>query len=430
MPISWQRFCQRDRSVFLHVEQQEQRMQRLGQVVGHLGLGGSSDNDVVIVSAVRTAIGRAKKGCFASTHPGDLLTAVLKGCVDRVGLPAKSVDDVVVGNVLAPGGFATQARMAMFMAGFPDETSVTTCNRQCSSGLQALANVASNIKAGYYQIGIAAGVESMSTSDMMGALGDVNPKIFDNPSAAACLSTMGQTSENVAKKFGVQRDKQDAMAVESHKKALTAQKDGRFKNEIVPVMTTVKDKEGKEINVTVNQDDGPREGTTFEGLSKLKPAFKKGGCTTAGNSSQVSDGAAAVLAMSRKKAKELGLTPIATFKAFAAKGVPPDIMGIGPAVAIPAVLEQAGLTKDDIDIFEINEAFASQAVYCIEKLGIPMKKVNPNGGAIALGHPLGATGARQVATLVNELKRTGGKRGVVSMCIGSGMGAAAVIELE
>eukprot|EP00457_Paulinella_chromatophora_P006885 gb/GEZN01006905.1/.p1 GENE.gb/GEZN01006905.1/~~gb/GEZN01006905.1/.p1 ORF type:complete len:405 (-),score=52.18 gb/GEZN01006905.1/:353-1567(-) len=404
-------------------------MDRLSKVMGHLTMG-NSDHDIVIVSAVRTAIGRAKKGVFGTTHPGDLLAAVLKASVERVGVKPSMVDDIVVGNVLAPGGFSSQARMAMFLAGFSETTAISTCNRQCSSGLQALAHVAGNIRSGFYDIGIAAGVESMSTSDMMGALGDINPKVFENKLAADCLNTMGQTSENVAAKFGIDRMRQDQMAVESHKRALNAQKHGYFKNEIVPVSITVVDKEGKEKTVVVTQDDGPREGTTLEGLQKLKPAFKKGGTTTAGNASQVSDGAAAILVMTRKKAKELGLTPLATFRAFAAKGVPPDIMGIGPAVAIPAVLAQAGLKVEDIDVYEINEAFASQAVYCVEKLGIPMSKVNPNGGAIALGHPLGCTGARQVATIINELKRIGGKRGVVSMCIGTGMGAAAVIELD
>lgn len=419
-------------------------MDRLNKVVGHLstapaGLAssvatqktsGKSDDDVVIVAAVRTAIGRAKKGSFAQTHPGDLLAAVMKGAIERVGLSPQKVDEIVVGNVLAPGGFATQARMAGFLAGFPESTSVSTCNRQCSSGLQALAHVAGNIKAGFYDVGLACGVESMSTSDMMGALGDVNPKVFENKGASGCLNTMGQTSENVAAQFGVQRTKQDQMAVESHLRALNAQKEGRFKNEIIPVTTTVTGKDGQEKTITVTQDDGPRAGTTMEQLGKLKAAFKKGGTTTAGNSSQVSDGAAAVLAMSRKKARELGLKPLATFRNFAVKGVSPEIMGIGPAAAIPAVLQQAGLGIDDIDIYEINEAFASQAVYCVEKLGIPMEKVNPNGGAIALGHPLGCTGARQVATIINELQRSGGKRGVISMCIGTGMGAAAVLEME
>lgn len=419
-------------------------MERLHKVVGHLSSASSpagpvvssqktsakSDDDVVIVSAVRTAIGRAKKGSFAQTHPGDLLSAVLKAAVARVGISPKQVDEIIVGNVLAPGGFATQARMAGFLAGFPETTSVSTCNRQCSSGLQALAHVAGNIRAGFYDIGLACGVESMSTADMMGALGDVNPKVFEDKGASACLNTMGQTSENVASKFGVQRTKQDQMAMESHHRALRAQREGRFQAEIVPVTTTVTGKDGKERTITVTKDDGPREGTTMERLGKLRAVFKKGGTTTAGNSSQVSDGAAAVLAMSRKKARELGLTPIATFRNFAVKGVPPEIMGIGPAAAIPAVLQQANLGIDDIDIYEINEAFASQAVYCVEQLGIPMEKVNPNGGAIALGHPLGCTGARQVSTLLNELKRTGGKRGVISMCIGTGMGAAAVLEME
>jgi len=317
----------------------------------------------------------------------------------------------------------------MFLAGFPERVPITTVNRQCSSGLQAIANVAANIRSGVYDIGIGAGLESMSKHPMDATLGDINEKIFNNELAGACLNTMGQTSENVAEKFGVTREKQDRFSMESHSRALQAQKEGRFKREIVPVTVKVTDKDGKEKEVTVDKDDGPRE-TTLQGLAGLKPAFKKGGTTTAGNSSQVSDGAAAVLLASRRKAEELGLPILGVFRSYAVVGVRPEIMGIGPAEAIPAALKKAGLKEADISVYEINEAFASQAVYCAEKLGIDQKKLNPNGGAIALGHPLGMTGARQVATLLSELKRTGGRYGVVSMCIGTGMGAAAVIEAE
>ncbi|NXO93600.1 THIKB thiolase, partial [Certhia brachydactyla] len=284
--------------------------------------------------------------------------------------------------------------------------------------------------------------------------GDISSNMMDNPKARDCLIPMGITSENVAEKFGVSRKKQDAFALASQQKdfwnesmvryfhsgfglgslepecgSAKAQQMGLFKAEIVPVKTTVTDDEGNKKTITVHQDEGIRPSTTLEGLAKLKPAFKEDGSTTAGNASQVSDGAAAVLLAKRSKAAQLGLPVLGVLRSFAVVGVPPDVMGIGPAYAIPVAVEKAGLTLNDIDIYEINEAFASQAVYCVEKLGIPMEKVNPLGGAIALGHPLGCTGARQVVTLLNELKRRGKRAyGVVSMCIGTGMGAAAVFE--
>ncbi|NWH52159.1 THIKA thiolase, partial [Fregata magnificens] len=276
--------------------------------------------------------------------------------------------------------------------------------------------------------------------------GDISSSMMENSKARDCLIPMGITSENVAEKFGVSRKKQDAFALASQQKCLApskssstsnnlplraakAQQMGLFKTEIVPVKTTVLDNQGNQKTITVHQDEGIRPSTTLEGLAKLKPAFKEDGSTTAGNASQVSDGAAAVLLAKRSKAAQLGLPVLGVLRSFAVVGVPPDIMGIGPAYAIPVAVEKAGLTLNDIDIYEINEAFASQAVYCVEKLGIPMEKVNPLGGAIALGHPLGCTGARQVVTLLNELKRRGKRAyGVVSMCIGTGMGAAAVFE--
>lgn len=378
---------------------------------------------------MRTPIGRGRKGSFKDTHATDLLAAVLKGVMDQTGVDKALVGDIVCGNVLAPGGFAAQARMAMLLAGFPVEVPINTVNRQCSSGLQAFANVAANIRAGMYDIGIAAGCESMTNNPMGEAMGEINDKVFEHPVAATCLNTMGQTSENVAKKFGISRQTQDQMAVESHAKALKATAAGYFKNEIVPVTTIFTDsKTDEEKTITVTQDDGPRKGTTLEKLGRLRAAFGEGGTTTAGNASQVSDGAAACLVMTRKKAAELGLTPLGTFRSFTVVGVKPEIMGIGPAAAIPPALATAGLKMDDIDVFEINEAFASQATYCVDKLGVPKEKLNPNGGAIALGHPLGCTGARMIATLLHQLKRTKQRYGVVSMCIGTGMGAAAVFE--
>jgi acetyl-CoA acyltransferase 1 len=321
--------------------------------------------------------------------------------------------------------------MAMFLAGFPETVPISTLNRQCSSGLQAFASVAAAITSGFYEVGIAAGIEHMTTKiDNTGPEFAVSPNVAGNKLAKDCLLSMGQTSENVSERYNIPRDKQDLMGSESNRKAIQAEKEGRFKNEIVPVKTKFVDKEGKEGEIVVTKDDGPRPGSTPEVLAKLKPAFKKDGKSTAGNSSQVSDGAAAVLVMKRSKAQELKLPIQGVFRGFAVAGVPPDVMGIGPAFAIPPALEKAGLKLEDIDVFEINEAFASQAVYCVEKLGIPMEKVNPNGGAIALGHPLAATGARQIATLLNELKLFKKRYGVVSMCIGTGMGAAGVFEVE
>ena len=272
----------------------------------------------------------------------------------------------------------------------------------------------------------------MSSGDMMGAVdpNNLSPQVFEHDKAQKCLMPMGMTSENVAEQFKVTREKQDQMAVESHAKAVKAQKAGLLMKEITPYKTTVKDKEGNEKEVLVDRDDGMRDGTTMEGLSKLKPAFKKDGTTTAGNSSQVTDGAAAVLLARRDVAKKLGLKIYGRILAFSVAGVPPEIMGIGPAYAIPQCLKKAGLEMKDIDVFEVNEAFASQAVYCVEKLGIPKEKLNPRGGAIALGHPLGMTGARMTVTLFHELERTGKKYGVVSMCIGTGMGACGIFERE
>jgi len=291
--------------------------------------------------------------------------------------------------------------------------------------------VAAAINSGFYEIGIAAGVEHMSTKiDNSGPDFAVSPNVASNKLAKDCLLSMGQTSENVSERYGISREKQDLFGSESHRKAVQAQKEGRFKNEIVPIKTKIVDKEGKEKEITVTKDEGPRAGSTPEVLAKLKPAFKKDGKSTAGNSSQVSDGAAAVLVMKRSKANELKLPIKGVFRGYAVAGVAPDVMGIGPAFAIPPALEKAKLKISDIDVYEINEAFASQAVYCVEKLGIPIEKVNPNGGAIALGHPLAMTGARQIATLLNELHLFKKRYGVVSMCIGSGMGAAGVFEVE
>uniref|UniRef100_UPI0037E8AC59 3-ketoacyl-CoA thiolase, peroxisomal n=1 Tax=Semicossyphus pulcher TaxID=241346 RepID=UPI0037E8AC59 len=390
--------------------------------------GSSSPEDVVVVHGRRTAIGKAKRGAFKDTTPDELLSAVMTAVMTDVGLSPNKLGDVCVGNVLQPGAGALMARVAHFLSGFPETVPTYTVNRQCSSGLQALFNIAGAIRSRSIDLGLACGVESMSLR-AIGKPGDVSSRLMDNEKARDCIIPMGITSENVAERFGVSRETQDAFAVSSQHKAARAQSAGLFQQEIVPVIIRSVDEQGKELQVTVAKDDGIRAGTTLAGLAKLRPAFKPDGTTTAGNSSQVSDGAAAVLIGRRSAVEALGLPVLGVLRASAVVGVPPDVMGIGPAYAIPAALEQAGLTVADIDVFEINEAFASQAVYCVEKLGIPLEKVNPNGGAIALGHPLGCTGARQVVTLLNELRRRGRRAyGVVSMCIGTGMGAAAVFE--
>ncbi|KAM4857827.1 3-ketoacyl-CoA thiolase A, peroxisomal isoform X2 [Urocitellus parryii] len=347
----------------------------------------ASAADVVVVHGRRTAIGKAGRGGFKDTTPDELLSAVLTAVLQDVKLRPEQLGDISVGNVLQPGAGAIMARIAQFLR-----------------------------------------VESMSLANR-GNPGNITSRLLENEKARDCLIPMGITSENVAEKFGISREKQDTFALASQQKAARAQSRGCFRAEIVPVTTTIHDDKGIKKSITVSQDEGIRPNTTMEGLAKLKPAFKDGGSTMAGNSSQVSDGAAAVLLARRSKAEELGLPILGVLRSYAVVGVPPDVMGIGPAYAIPAALEKAGLTVNDVDIFEINEAFASQAVYCVEKLGIPPEKVNPLGGAVALGHPLGCTGARQVIMLLNELKRRGKRAyGVVSMCVGTGMGAAAVFE--
>ncbi|KAI7842236.1 hypothetical protein COHA_004149 [Chlorella ohadii] len=331
-------------------------------------------------------------------------------------------------------GVSLPCRMAMFLAGFPVSVPVHTVNRQCCSGLQAVAQVAAAIRGGLITVGIAGGVESMSTNPMPAKNWQepVNPRLAGNQGALDCLLPMGiAASENVAARFGVSRQEQDEFAAASHRKAAAAQAAGKFQQEIVPVPTLLKDAStGEERQVVLDRDDGIRPGTTPASLAQLKPAFKQGGSTTAGNSSQMSDGAAALMLMTRSEAARRGLPVLGVFKSFAAVGVPPAILGIGPTVAIPAALEKAGIGPEDVAVYEINEAFASQAAYCVRCLGLDPAKVNPNGGAIALGHPLGCTGARQVVTLLHELQRRGrtARFGVVSMCIGSGMGAAAVFE--
>ncbi|KAF9941406.1 3-ketoacyl-CoA thiolase with broad chain length specificity [Modicella reniformis] len=416
---------------------------RLAQISSHLSMqptaaesgsirtkiGVKSPDDVVIIDAVRTPMGRGKKGGFKDTVPEDLLAAVLIAIRERTKIDPALVEDICVGNVLQAAGGATVSRMAGLYAGYPEKTSIYTTNRQCSSGLQAVVNIATHIQAGLIDIGIGAGVESMTMGYGASAMAAQTSEKIPAACQAAedCQLPMGITSENVASDFNVSRQKQDDFAFLSYSKAAKAQAEGKFESEIVPVKTIIKDEDGNEKEIIVSKDEGIRA-TTREQLSKLRPAFE--GATTAGNASQVSDGAAAVLLMRRSVAEKLGLPIQGKYIASAVVGCPPRIMGVGPALAIPAVCKKAGVDIKDIDVIELNEAFASQAVYSIEKCGLDINKVNPLGGAIAMGHPLGCTGARQIATILPELKRQGKKLGLTTMCIGSGMGMACIIERE
>ncbi|KAG9447978.1 hypothetical protein H6P81_014106 [Aristolochia fimbriata] len=398
-----------------------------------LGSSASRNDDVVVVAAYRTPICKAKRGSFKDTPAEDLLEQVLKAVLEKTGVHPHEVGDIVVGNVLAPGSSrAAECRLAAFFAGFPDTVPIKTVHRKCASGLQAVADVAAAIKSGFYDIGIGAGVESMSLDS--GVHKDTfNPKVHShaNQNVKDCLIPMGITSEIVADKYHVSRTDQDKAAFLSQKRAAAAAAKGKFDDEIIPVKAKVVDKKnGTERTIIVSADDGIRPDTSLSVLSKLKPSFKNGGSTTAGNASQMSDGAAAVLLMKWEVAARRGLSILGTLRGFSAVGVKPEIMGIGPAYAIPAAVKAANLNLHDIDLFEINEAFASQYVYCLRSLGLDAENVNVNGGAIALGHPVGATGARCVATLLHEMKRRGKscRYGVVSMCVGTGMGAAAVFE--
>ncbi|KIY48859.1 thiolase [Fistulina hepatica ATCC 64428] len=391
-----------------------------------------NDDDIVVVSAIRTAMTKSNKGGFKDTRPEYMLSQVLRAAYESVRLNPSLIEDIAVGNVLAPSGGATPARMASFHAGIPTSTSISTVNRQCSSGLAAVNQIANQIRVGQIDIGIGAGVESMTFGFAAAAQPDgYSEEVLRNKDAEDCLLPMGITSENVAADYNIPRETQDKFAASSYQKAAAAAKAGKFKDEILPVRTKIVDPKTKETKeIIVAHDDGVRDGVTAESLSKLKPAFIKTGSTHAGNASQVSDGAAAVLLMRRSVAKRLGMPIRGKFVAAVSVGVPPRIMGVGPAFAIPRVLQKTGLQISDIDFFEINEAFASQAVYCIDTLGIPYDKVNRFGGAIAMGHPLGCTGSRQVATGLNIARQYNERVFITSMCIGSGMGMAAVFVSE
>lgn len=390
--------------------------------------------EAVIVSTARTAVGKAKKGSLVQTRADDLGKVVLEAVVERTpGLKKEDVEDIIIGCAMPEGEQGLNfARVMSLYAGFPVTVPALTINRFCSSGLQAIAFAAERIMLGHADVLIAGGVESMSHVPMTGHKMSPNPKIVAE--MPEVYMAMGHTAERVAERFGISREDQDRFAMRSHQKAAQAIAEGKFVDEIVPVDAELRkvDERGK-LSVkqfVFNQDEGVRADTTLEGLAKLKPGFKHGGSVTAGNASQMSDGAAAVVLMSREKADELGLAPLATFRSFAVAGVEPEIMGVGPVKAIPKALDMAGITLGDVDLFEINEAFASQCLHVIRELNIDEDKVNVNGGAIALGHPLGCTGAKLTGTLIHELRRRGGGYGVVSMCIGGGMGAAGVFEVH
>lgn len=390
--------------------------------------------EAVIVSIARTAIGKAKKGSLAQTRAEDMGKAVLEAAIARApGLKKEDVEDVMIGCAMPEGEQGLNfARIMSLYAGFPVTVPALTVNRFCSSGLQSIAFAAERIRVGAADVLIAGGVESMSHVPMTGFKVSPNPKIVEQ--MPQVYIGMGHTAEHVAERFGVSREDQDRFAARSHEKAAAALREGKFREEIVPLQVEWKqvDDNGKVRTkcFVFAEDEGVRADTTPEVLGKLKPAFKLGGSVTAGNSSQMSDGAAAAVLMSRERAEELGLKPLATFRSFALAGVEPEIMGVGPVEAIPKALKLAGLTMADVDLFEINEAFASQCVHIIRELGLDEEKVNVNGGAIALGHPLGCTGTKITATLIHELRRRGGGIGVVSMCIGGGMGAAGVFEVH
>jgi acetyl-CoA acyltransferase len=383
--------------------------------------------EVAIVAGVRTPFGRALKGGFKDTRPDTLAALCIKEAVARAGVAPAEVEDVVLGCAMpeAEQGMNV-ARVAAIAAGLPDETAAMTINRFCSSGLQSIAIVADRIAAGAYEVGVGGGVESMSLIPMGGNKVSLNPDVVEG--RPDVFTPMGVTAENIARRFGVARKDQDEFALRSHLRAVEAQKAGRLDGEILPVATRVFDAEGRMSEVTVARDEGPRADTTLEKLAALKPAFDPTGSVTAGNSSPLTDGAAAAVVTSAERASSLGQKPLGWFRHFAVAGVPPDIMGIGPVPAVRKVLAKAGLTVGDIDLFELNEAFASQSLYCARELGIDPEKLNVNGGAIALGHPLGVSGTRLVLTILGELARRGGRYGVVTMCIGGGMGAAAVLE--
>ncbi|HTK52056.1 MAG TPA: thiolase family protein [Gemmatimonadaceae bacterium] len=382
-------------------------------------------NDAVIVSAVRTAVARGKKdGSLANVHPVDLSAEVLKAAVSRAGIATSQIDDVLWGCAMPEASQGLNvARLSVLRAGFPVEVPATTVNRFCSSGLQAVAMAAQAIMSGMAETVVAGGVEMMSQVPMSGFHTRLNPAMTES------YIGMGFTAERVAERWEVSRADQDAWALGSQEKAARAWQAGRFADQIVPIRAERVNSQGTAEQVEFCRDELVRADTTAEKLAKLQPAFKVGGTVTAGNASPYSDGAAALVVMKRARADALGITPLARFVTFAAAGVEPDVMGVGPIKAVPKALRLAGMSLSDIDLIEFNEAFASQIVASMRELGMPEDRVNVNGGAIALGHPLGATGAKLTTQLIHELKRRGGGRGLVTMCVGGGMGAAGIFEV-
>ncbi|MFC3886661.1 acetyl-CoA C-acetyltransferase [Bacillus songklensis] len=388
--------------------------------------------EAVIVAGARTPVGKAKKGTLANVRPDDLGALAVKETLKRAGNYEGPIDDLIFGCAMpeAEQGL-NMARNIGALAGLPYTVPAITINRYCSSGLQSIAFGAERIMLGHSEVVLAGGAESMSLVPMTGHVVRPNVKLVEN--APEYYMGMGHTAERVALKYGITREEQDAFAVRSHQRAARALQEGKFNDEMVPVEVTIRkvDQNNKlqEQTILFSQDEGVRPDTSLQGLSRLRPAFSVTGSVTAGNSSQISDGAAAVLIMDREKAEAEGLKPLAKFRSFAVGGVPPEVMGVGPVVAIPKALKLAGLEVSDIGLFELNEAFASQAIQVIRELGLDQEKVNVNGGAIALGHPLGCTGAKLTLSIINEMKRRNEQFGVVTMCIGGGMGAAGVFEL-
>jgi len=393
--------------------------------------------DAYIVAATRTPVGKAPKGVFRNTRPDDMLAHVLKSVVAQTpGIDVNRIDDAIIGCAMPEGEQGMNvARIGVLLAGLPDTVAAQTINRFCSSGLQAVALAADQVRLGNADLVLAGGTESMSMVPMMGNKVALSPAVFRDDHVAIAYG-MGITAEKVAEEWKVSREDQDAFALASHQKALAAQKAGEFRDEISPleVVARIPDLGANTVKLrkqVVEQDEGPRPDTSLEGLAKLRPVFRNGqfgGTVTAGNSSQMSDGAGAVLVASEQAIKDYGLTPLARFVSFSVAGVRPEVMGIGPIAAIPKALKQGGLTRDQLDWIELNEAFAAQALAVIRDSELDPDKVNPLGGAIALGHPLGATGAVRTATIVHGMRRRKQKYGMVTMCIGTGMGAAGIFE--
>jgi acetyl-CoA acyltransferase len=397
--------------------------------------GGAAEDfmkEAFIVSAVRTAVGKAPKGTLRDTRADEMGAAVIKEAMARVpGLEAAEIEDVIMGCAMPEAEQGMNiARSAAIRAGLPVETSAMTINRFCSSGLQSIAIAADRIRTGSAQVALAGGLESMSMIPMGGHIIRPNPYLVEH--YPDFYLNMGLATENVARKYEVTREEQDEFALRSHQRAFAALEQDKFKDETVPLTVIVEelDNKGKKQHreVIFAKDEGPRRDTSAEALGKLKPAFHVKGTITAGNSSQMSDGAAVAVVMSEDRAQELGAKPLARFVAYATAGCPPEEMGIGPVFAIPKVLKLAGLTLDQIDVIELNEAFAAQSLAVIKTLGLDLDKVNVNGGAIALGHPLGCTGAKLTASILRELARRNGRYGMVTMCVGGGMGAAGIFE--